>query len=166
MLTAQEDWLEQVMTQWEVPLLRTCYLLLRDAALAEDAVQETFLKAYKAIDTFRGESSEKTWLFRIGVNVCRDMKRGRWFRYLDRRVTPELLPIPAPEADEDYQELSEAIMRLPDKDKEIILLYYYQNMNIREIASALGLAPSSVSNRLKKARERLKDLLERGEFHG
>lgn len=166
MQTAQEDWLEQVMTQWEVPLLRTCYLLLRDAALAEDAVQETFLKAYKAIDTFRGESSEKTWLFRIGVNVCRDMKRGRWFRYLDRRVTPEVLPIPAPEADEDYQELSEAIMRLPDKDKEIILLYYYQNMNIREIASALGLAPSSVSNRLKKARERLKDLLERGEFHG
>ncbi len=155
--------LTRLVETYQTALLHICYMILRDESLAEDAVQETFLKAYKAIDTFRGESSEKTWLFRIGVNVCRDMKRGRWFRYLDRRVTPEVLPIPAPEADEDYQELSEAIMRLPDRDKEIILLYYYQNMNIREVASALGLAPSSVSNRLKKARERLKALLEGGD---
>ena len=158
--------LTRLVETYQTALLHICYMILRDDSLAEDAVQETFLKAYKAIDTFRGESSEKTWLFRIGVNVCRDMKRGRWFRYLDRRVTPETLPIPAPEADEDYEELSQAILRLPDRDKEIILLYYYQDMNIRDIAQTLGLAPSSVSNRLKKARERLKALLERGEHHG
>ena len=158
--------LTRLVETYQTALLHICYMILRDDSLAEDAVQETFLKAYKAIDTFRGESSEKTWLFRIGVNVCRDMKRGRWFRYLDRRVTPETLPIPAPEADEDYEELSQAILRLPDRDKEIILLYYYQDMNIRDIAQTLGLAPSSVSSRLKKARERLKALLERGEHHG
>lgn len=158
--------LTRLVETWQTALLRLCYMILHDEALAEDAVQETFLKAYKALEGFRGESSEKTWLFRIGVNVCRDMKRGRWFRYVDRRVTPELLPIPADEEDEDHEELAQAIVRLPNKYKEVILLYYYQNMNVREIAQTLGLVPSSVSNRLQKARERLRALMERGDRHG
>ena len=150
---------------YQTPLMHICYMILHDEALAEDAVQETFLKAYKGLNHFRGESSEKTWLFRIGVNVCRDMRRGRWFRYVDRRVTPEALPIPA-QAQEDYADLAQAILLLPDKYKEVVLLHYYQNMTLRDIALTLGLAPSSVSNRLKKAHARLKDLLERGESHG
>lgn len=158
--------LTRLVETYQTALLRICYMILRDEALAEDAVQETFLKAYKALHTFRGESSEKTWLFRIGVNVCRDMRRGRWFRYIDRRVTPETLPIPAAEAEEEHLDLSRAIHQLKDRDKEIILLYYYQNMNIRDIAQTLDLAPSSVSNRLTKARTHLKNLLERGEHHG
>lgn len=151
---------------YQTALLHICYMILHDEALAEDAVQETYLKAYKALESFRGESSEKTWLFRIGVNVCRDMRRSRWFKYVDRRVTPETLPIPSDEVDEDHEDLSQAIVRLPDKYKEVILLHYYQNMNVREIAQTLSLAPSSVSNRLKKARERLRVLMERGSRHG
>ena len=157
--------LTRLVENYQMPLMHICYMILHDEALAEDAVQETFLKAYKALDQFRGESSEKTWLFRIGVNVCRDMRRGRWFRYVDRRVTPEALPIPAT-AQEDYADLAQAILLLPDKYKEVILLHYYQNMTLREIAQTLGLAPSSVTNRMKKAHARLKDLLERGESHG
>ena len=162
----REEQLIRLVETWQTPLLHICYMILHDEALAEDAVQETFLKAYKALEHFRGESSEKTWLFRIGVNVCRDMRRGRWFRYVDRRVTPDALPIPAAEAEEDYADLAQAILLLPDKYKEVILLHYYQSMNTREIAQTLGLAPSSVSNRLKKARERLRALLERGNQHG
>lgn len=165
--TAQpEVVLTRLVETYQTALLHICYMILHDEALAEDAVQETYLKAYKALESFRGESSEKTWLFRIGVNVCRDMKRGRWFRYVDRRVTPELLPIPAADMDDDHEDLAQAIVLLPDKYKEVILLHYYQNMNVRDIAQTLGLAPSSVSNRLKKARERLRVLLERGNRHG
>ena len=47
--------------------------------MAQDAVQETFFKAYKALDSFRGESTEKTWLYSIAFNVCRDMRRSAWF---------------------------------------------------------------------------------------
>lgn len=158
--------LTRLVEQWQIPLLHICCMLLHDDALAEDAVQETFLKAYKALDHFRGDSSEKTWLFRIGVNVCRDMKRGRWFRYVDRRIELEKLPIPAAAAEEDSADLAQAILLLPDKYREVILLHYYQNMNVTEVAQALGIVPSSVSNRLKKARARLKTLLERGEAHG
>ena len=158
--------LARMVAEYQGALLRMCYLYLQDASAAQDAVQETFLKAYKALGQFRGESSEKTWLFRIGMNVCRDMRRGRWFRYVDRRVTPDTLRIPAGEAEEDYEELAQAIVLLPDKYKEVILLHYYQNMNVRETAQALGLAPSAVSNRLKNAHARLKSLLERRDFHG
>ena len=83
---SHEELLALMVAQYEVALLRTCYMYLRDKGLAEDATQETFLKAYKALDTFRGESSEKTWLMRIAMNTCRDMKRNAWFRYMDRSV--------------------------------------------------------------------------------
>ena len=158
--------LTRLVEQYQTPLLHICYMILHDETFAEDAVQETYLKAYRALESFRGESSEKTWLFRIGVNVCRDMRRSRWFRYVDRRVTPDTLPMQTDPADEDHEDLSQAIVRLPDKYKEVILLHYYQNMNVREIAQTLGLAPSSISNRLKKARERLRVLMERGSRHG
>ena len=88
----RDEWLEETMAQWEVPLLRTCYLLLRDTALAEDAVQETFLKAWRAKDGYRREAGEKTWLMRIAVNTCRDMLRGGWFRRVDRKVDMADLP--------------------------------------------------------------------------
>ena len=162
----RDEQFSHMVETYQTSLLRMCCLYLRDASLAEDAVQETFVKVYRSLHDFRGESSEKTWLFRIGVNVCRDMRRSRWFRYVDRRVTPDTLPMQTDPADEDHEDLSQAIVRLPDKYKEVILLHYYQNMNVREIAQTLGLAPSSVSNRLKKARERLRVLMERGSRHG
>ena len=162
----REETLTRLVETYQTALLHICYMMLQDEALAEDAVQETFLKVYRALEDFRGDSSEKTWLMRIGINVCRDMKRTRWFRYVDRRVTPELLPDAAAQTEDDHEELSQAIVLLPGKYREVILLHYYQNMNLRDIGQALGLAPSSVSNRLKKAREKLRTLLERGNGHG
>lgn len=73
-----EALLTHMVETYEVSLFRTCYMYLRDKESAEDAVQETFLKAYRALHTFRGDCSEKTWLMRIAVNVCRDMGRSRW----------------------------------------------------------------------------------------
>ena len=63
-----------LMQRYELPVKRMCCAFLQDAALAEDAAQETFLRAYRALDGFRSESSEKTWLMRIAINVCKDMR--------------------------------------------------------------------------------------------
>ena len=79
--------LERWINEHQTPLLRVCYLYLRDRQLAEDAVQETFLKAYRAMDTFRGDADAKTWLTRIAVHTCLDMRRGSWFRTLTRRCS-------------------------------------------------------------------------------
>ena len=86
--------LTRLVRQYQTDLLRICYIQLHDTALAEDAVQETYLKAYRSMPAFRGDCSEKTWLMRIAVNVCRDMLRSAWFRHLDRRITLEQLPEP------------------------------------------------------------------------
>ena len=149
--------------QYQEPLLRMCILYLRDKSLAEDAVQETFLKVYRTLDNFRGECSEKTWIMKIAMHVCYDMNRSGWSRFFNRRVTPEMLPEASVPFEERDDTLTKAMIRLPIRLREVILLYYYQGLKVNEIAEALGISQPSVSGRLKRGRERLKAELERRE---
>ena len=158
--------LGRLVEQYQTDLLRMCYIQLHDTALAEDAVQETFIKAYKAMPAFRGDCSEKTWLMRIAVNTCRDLLHSAWFRHLDRRITPEHLPEPLVQPDEDAINLTFEVMRLSQKDREVILLYYYEAMTTEEIAQTLGVAKSTVSTRLEQGRQKLCQALERRRSHG
>ncbi|MDD3411467.1 MAG: sigma-70 family RNA polymerase sigma factor [Eubacteriales bacterium] len=159
----REDNLRRLMTQYKNDLMRMCVAFLKDSALAEDAVQETFVKAYKALDAFRGDCGEKTWLMRIALNTCRSYRRDRWFRFVDRSVTPEELCPQA--ADSGDRDLLETVMGLPYHHREVVLLYYYQGMSIQEIAQTLGLAASTVSVRLQKARRKLRIDWEGGQEH-
>ena len=151
---------EQLVYQHQGRILRLCYLYLHDEDQARDAVQETFFRAYRHWDRFRGDSSAKTWLTRIAINVCRDLRKTAWFRHVDRRITPEDLPdavVPFTPRDE---ELILQVMALRKKQREVILLYYYQNMTVTEIAQILGISQSSVSGRLDQARKQLRSTLE------
>ena len=152
--------------QYQEPLLRMCCLYLCDRSLAEDAVQETFLKVYRTLDIFRGECSEKTWIMRIAMHVCYDINHTGWFRHTNRQVTPDMLAdqTAAEQPDENDRELAAAVMKLPRKLREAILLYYYQGMNVNEMAEALRISHSSVSDRLIRGREKLKNMLEGNEF--
>lgn len=157
---SQEEKLTQMVSEHERMLLHMCYVYLRDKELAEDATQETFLKAYKALPTFRGDCSEKTWLMKIAMNTCRDMTRGSWFRLVDRRVALDLLPEPAAEAAyRDADALAQAICKLPAKHKEVVLLYFYQRMTMHDIAYSLGISEPTVSKRVKQACSKLKGML-------
>ena len=159
--TDRDRKLISLVDRYQEPLLRMCCLYLRDRSLAEDAVQETFMKAYRALDSFRGESSEKTWLMRIAMHICCDINRTGWFRFMNRKITPEMfVDQAAPPPEERDEELAAAVMKLPRRLREVILLYYYQGMNVNEIADALNLSHSSVSGRLKRGREKLKNMLE------
>lgn len=152
----------QLVEQHQTALLRMCFLYLRDEALAEDAVQETFIKAYKAMPTFRGECSEKTWLMRIAINTCRDMQRSGWFRHVDRRVKLEKLPEASVGFTDMDEELTLAVMMLPRKCREVTMLRYYQQMSVAEIAESLNVTASTVSNQLNRAKKKLRSMLERG----
>ena len=153
-----------LVNKYQSMLLRMCYTYLRNREQAEDAVQETFLKAYRSLDSFRGESSAKTWLIQIALNTCRSMLRSAWLRYLDRRIAPEDIPQPVASTDEDDLDIMCDIMNLPPKLKEVIMLYYWQDMNVCEIAQALSVSQSTVSRRLAHARSKLHDVLDR-RFH-
>lgn len=156
----KEAIIRQMVETHQTPLMRLCYLYLHDVQLAEDAVQETFIKAARTLDKFRGEASMKTWLTSIAMRTCCDMRRSFWFRRMDRRVTPEMLPDPVQSPLEEETALTVAVMNLPQKEREVILLYYYQDMNVNEIAKALGVTQPTVSYRLKRAREKLRQELE------
>ncbi len=156
----RDRWLEQAMEQWEVPLLRTCYLLVKDVALAEDAVQDTFVKAWQAHDHFRGEGSEKSWLMRIAVNTCRDLRRGKWFRHVDRQVRMGDLPEPAEPFQWEDDTVTRAILALPDGLRQVVALRYYQGFTVQEAADILKLSRRTVHYRLKKAEHLLKESLE------
>ena len=146
--TTEQTFTDLVNTH-QTALLRMCYLNLRDRGLAEDAVQETFVKAYRALPAFRGDSNLKTWLMRIAINTCRDMQRGSWLKHLSRTVSLDQLAEPSESFSEDALAVNIGI----------VLLYYYQDMTIEEAAEALGISVSSVAERLKRAKEKLRESL-------
>lgn len=160
----RDEWLEVAMTQWEVPLLRTCFLLLRDRQLAEDAVQQTFLKAWRGYEGFRGECSEKTWLMRIAVHTCRDVQRGKWQRHVDLSVCMEELPPAIQPFEEADDTLARAVLALPDKQRQAVVLHYYQGLTVQEAAQAMGISRRAGHDRLAKAQRALKEALE-GWYH-
>ncbi len=156
----REEKIERLLAQHGDGLLRLCYAYLGDAALSEDALQETFLSAYRHLDSFRGESSEKTWLTRIAINACKDIRRSRWFRFVDRRVALEDIPEPVCAFSPEDETLIKNVMALPAKLRAAVLLYYYQGLSAKETADALHIATPTVYQRLKKAQAKLKTELE------
>ncbi|HBQ85628.1 MAG TPA: RNA polymerase subunit sigma-24 [Syntrophomonas sp.] len=136
-------------------LLRMCFLYLKDIHLAEDAVQDTFLKVYNNYSQFKSESEIKTWIMRIAINVCKNYRRSSWWKRVV--ITEALNEIPADTSLETQQDntLVLEIMKLSPKYKEVILLFYYQELKIQEISQVLNIPESTVSTRLKRAREQL-----------
>ena len=148
------------MARWETSLLRMCYAYLGDRALAEDAVQETFLKAWKGYGQFRGQAQEKTWLMRIAINTCKDVRRSAWFRHVDRSASPDELPEPSAPFTFHDDAVTKAVMRLSPKLKAVVLLRWYQELTAEETAEALGISRSAVFQRTNKARDALQRELE------
>lgn len=157
-----DEAIERLMAQYGTAVLRVCYTYLKDMSLAEDAMQDSFIKAYKSYGRFRSEheNSEKAWLMRIAINTCKDYLRTNWFRHVDRSTTPEML-IGYGEESKD-RTLVLTIMALPTKLKDVIVLYYYQGLTIQEIGEALNMSKSAVHHRLKEAQKQLKENLEVG----
>ena len=162
---SKEERIERMVALYQLPLLRLCILYLHDEELAKDAVQETFIKAYRNLDGFRAEASEKTWLTRIAVNTCKNVYRSGWFRHVDRSVTLDMIAEKFASANDEDNALTEAIMRLPIKLREAALLCWLQGMTYEEAADALGISRQAVGSRLNRARRKLRFALEGSEEH-
>ena len=154
----RQDTLARLMEEHGDRLYRLCLLLLRDPHLAEDAVQDTFFRAWRS-GGFRGESGEKTWLTAIAVNVCRDYRRLYWYRKrLDSEELLEQIPAP-PDAEPQDDEILRQVFALAPKYREPVLLYYWQELTVPEIAALLHEKENTVSTRLRRARAQLRETL-------
>ncbi len=150
--------MERLLKQYGAPILRMCFLYLGDRQLAEDAVQDTFLKVFRNSSQFQGRCAEKTWIVRIAINVCKNHLRNHWWKHI--AAEKALLNIPA---DDDLAAADDTlvleVMRLPLKYKEVILLHYYHGLNVHEVAGTLKLPESTVYTRLNRGRSILKNKL-------
>lgn len=161
--------LEEMMTHYGTTVIRTAYFYTGDRHLAEDISQDVFVRAYRNWHNFRGESSVKTWLARITVNVCRDRMRLRMTT--EEPTDPDSMHgiQPAGVEEEVMQRLSRStilqhVMRLPVKYREAIYLFYYLELSTKEIAETIGAPEGTVRGRIHRAREKLANQLLREEL--
>ncbi len=148
------------------------FLLTKKYDVADDIAQETFIRAFRSLHSFRGESTVKTWLLKISRNLAVNHKRSSFFRKIVLLNTEEYGLSVAPSAEAAYwetqfaDEIWELVLRLPVKQREVILLNAHYQMPLGEIAAMLGLPEGTVKSRLHRARRRLEEWLQEGAAHG
>lgn len=133
---------------------RTALHALGSSQDADDVVQEVFLRLFNQRGTFEGDEHLRRWLLRVTVNYCRDIlkKRKRWASWEE---IPEIPVFDRPEQAALFRE----VMSLPEKYRTVLNLFYYEELSVREIAAMLGVGVSTVTTRLARARDRLKERL-------
>jgi RNA polymerase sigma-70 factor (ECF subfamily) len=137
-------------------VLRACAVYMREQADREDAFQETFLRFARSSATFEDVEHRKAWLIRVAVNVCKDMLKsaGR-----TRVVAMPEQEVADTSASDPLDATLDAVLRLPEKYKDVVYLHYYEGLKTDEIARTLGEKPSTVRNRLRDARGLLRKAL-------
>lgn len=160
--------IERLINCYGDDVLRVAYLYVKDMHKAEDIFQEVFIKVFKKYDTFKGNSSEKTWIMKITVNACKDYFKSFWMKRVflnsDREEDRESYNVESSAQSLDdsiiksieSEELLNEVKNLPIKYKEVIILYYYQQFTTKEIGEMLKLPEGTIRTRLFRARELLK----------
>jgi RNA polymerase sigma-70 factor, ECF subfamily len=150
---------ELVVRQHQRMIHSLCYRMTGSLADAEDLAQETFIQAYKHLDGFRAESRLSAWLYRIAVNQCLNwQKRKQRQAQLHEEWSRQELE-PSGEDAGRAQQVQEALLKLPPKQRAAVVLTTYDGLTHAEAAAALGCSETTVSWRLFAARSKLKRLL-------
>ena len=152
---ATEAELARMMEQYGARLAAVCALMLGDRDLAQDIVQETFIRAYQRLE------SERAWLTSIAVNLCKNERKKSWFRFIDRKTPIDALNLPTEDAPQEKKLLYMVVQTLPQKECELILLRYYQKLTVAEISKILHRSPATIYRGLEHAHRLLKKALER-----
>ena len=157
--------IERLVQTYQSDVYRLALSILDDSDDADDATQEVFLSALRALESFRGQATFKTWLFSITVNVCRTRlqrykSHGRLQQIL-QNLFPQEQAHPEKEAmqNESDAALWHAIRALDDKHRIPVILRYYHALAVTDIAEMLGIPSGTVHSRLNHAREKLRALL-------
>ena len=154
-----------IVQRWQQPLVNLAYRFCRNRAQAEDMAQEAFVRAFRHLHQWRGDAAFSTWLFSLSLNVFRSAVR-RAPRY--EQPSPDLAAVPAPgslaqelvarEADEAVRR---AVLTLPRRYRDAVILFYFMDRNTSEAARCLGVPEGTVKARLHRGRALLKEKLSR-----
>jgi RNA polymerase sigma-70 factor (ECF subfamily) len=155
---------ELLLRRYERLVLVTALRLLGNLDDAQDAAQEVFLKLYRNLRKVEASSSIPAWLYRVTVNVCHDLRRGRKSQPLD-----EATPVASPGADpqqvaveaERRRVLAMSLRMLPEKERAALVLRDLEGLSTGEVARVLGSSEATVRSQVSKARVKVKDFVER-----
>ena len=133
---------------------RLCYISLRNSDDVEDAVQSIFLKFLKSNKTFKDHGHEKAWFIVTTRNYCRDILRSWWkSQRIDLDALPELTYW---DNIEHSREVLTKLLKLPEKYKTVLYLYYFEEYSIKEISNLLKRKESTIQTQLSRGRDLLK----------
>lgn len=159
--------LEGLMRTYGNDVLRTAYLYVKDKQTAEDIFQDVFIKVNQNLHSFRGDASIKTWIMRITINACKDFLKSAYQRHtvvMDEFVEDNIT------SEEDYSRLErletmetvkQAVMELPQNYREVIICVYYSELSMEQTAKQLHVPVGTVKSRLARAKDKLKEFMER-----
>ena len=134
---------------------RVCFAYMKNTADTEDAVQDTFFRLIKTGKLFENEEHEKAWLIRTATNICKNVLRNWWRRRENLDDYQNLRG----NGDIEIDNVFSAVMKLPDKYKTVIYLYYYEGYDSVEISKILEKPQSTIRNHLHEARKILQEKL-------
>ena len=161
---------EELVRRWAGRVTALCHARTRHAAAAEDLAQETLLRAFRALKSLAEPEKFGPWLCGIAVRTCLD-----WLKSKDRSNVPFSVLVPnggadqvlgrpsltEPELDreDELHRLMTEVEALPEECREVVLLYYYQDVTYRDLAQLLGVSPATINARLTRARALLRERL-------
>ena len=157
-LDGSEAAFEELFRKYQRRLFSVCRHFLGSYTEAEDAVQDAFLDIYNGLKHFKGKSSFHTWAYRITVRTC--ISRMHKLKRRNESVS-EWVESPSAEGNPDIEGImiQQAISRLPDQHRIVLILKYYEQLSIEEIAQALECSTDQMKMRLHRARNAMKGLL-------
>ena len=163
---------DEIILKYQDRIYNVCRYMLGNARDAEDAAQDTFIKAYRNLRNFRPDSSLYTWLYRIAVNTCLDYKKRPFFASIyrgacgDDEVMNEL-PSDDPSPERLYESkqtchvLRMSLKQLSEKFRTVLILKEIEGLSYEEIAEVLDISIGTVKSRISRAREELKQQLKK-----
>ena len=155
---------EDIVLQYQAPLSRYLYNMVRDKELARDLTQDTFIEAYRGIPNTEGELKLKSWLYRIATNnaiqVLRRRKLISWISWTEEKHAHK----ETENIEDDFAQrelVRDVLNKLPEKYRAVLLLHDYQGFKCREIGRMLNISLDTAKKRLARGREKFRDVYER-----
>jgi len=146
---------ENAMNRFSTDVYRMAYARTGNKSDAEDITQDTFIKYMKETKPFSDENHVKAWLLRVAINSSKNLVTSAWHRKNTSMDAADLMST----AIEDKSDVYYAVLKLPEKYRIVVHLYYYEGYSVEEIANILSAKDSTVKSWMRRARMRLKELL-------
>src|ERR1700691_2628900 len=147
---------EALLAAYQDKVFRLCYSMLGDRAQAEDCAQESFLRIWKSMERYRGQSALGTWIFSIARNVCLTAIAKRAAR---RSAPIEEAEFAAPDRPDRQLDIVRMVGQLPDNYRQVVMLFYMEDQSYEEVARLLDLPVGTVKTHLHRARQQLATIM-------